>query len=162
MLWDYVKKNWPSLNKAYNTASFVLGKIVGVSPLFSRHSLLSSLHDFAHTCVHVYTHTHATQICVACVNSCFLCTIHDAHNISLAQCVCKTTHTWYANTHTTQITTSSFATKDKADDIEAFFRENPCPLAETSVKQNCEAIRVNASWLERDRRAVKEWLSGAT
>ncbi|KAL5489416.1 hypothetical protein EMCRGX_G018506 [Ephydatia muelleri] len=89
LLWDYVKKNWPSLNKAYNTASFVLGKIVG-------------------------------------------------------------------------ITTSSFATKDKADDIEAFFRENPCPLAETSVKQNCEAIRVNASWLERDRRAVKEWLSGAT
>lgn len=32
MLWEYVKRNWPSLNKAYNTASFVLGKIVGVSP----------------------------------------------------------------------------------------------------------------------------------
>ena len=69
--------------------------------------------------------------------------------------------TTHANTPT-QITTSSFATKDKADDIEVFFRENPCPLAETSVKQNCEAIRVNASWLERDRSVMKEWLNGAT
>ena len=43
--------------------------------------------------------------------------------------------------------------------VEKFFEENPWPVANRVVKQNCEAIRLNAKWLERDREAVREWLA---
>ena len=48
---------------------------------------------------------------------------------------------------------------EKAQEVEQFFKDNPCAMAERVVKQNCEAIRVNAKWLQRDTQAVKEWLS---
>ena len=43
-------------------------------------------------------------------------------------------------------------------EIENFFKENPVPVAERIVKQKCEAIRLNAKWLERDSKAIQEWL----
>ena len=50
-------------------------------------------------------------------------------------------------------------TEDKAIEIEQFFKENPWPMAERVVKQNCEAIRLNANWLNRDSKTVQQWLA---
>lgn len=58
-----------------------------------------------------------------------------------------------------QITTGGFATEEKAKEVETFFADNPWPMADRIVKQNCEAIRLNAKWLQRDKDAVKEWLA---
>ena len=49
-------------------------------------------------------------------------------------------------------------TEEKAIEIEKFFEANPTPSADRIVKQNCEAIRLNAKWLERDSKAIEEWL----
>ena len=62
-------------------------------------------------------------------------------------------------TSSLQIATAGFVTEEKAQEVEQFFKDNPCAMAERVVKQNCEAIRVNAKWLQRDTQAVKEWLS---
>ena len=47
---------------------------------------------------------------------------------------------------------------EKAVDIEEFFTSHPCPIAERVVKQNCEAIRADDEWLQRDSQAIEEWL----
>ena len=57
-----------------------------------------------------------------------------------------------------QVSTSGFVTMEKAGEIEQFFKDNPCPVADRIVKQNCEAIRLNCQWLERDSAAIEEWL----
>lgn len=57
------------------------------------------------------------------------------------------------------MSTCGFASEERAGEIERFFAENPWPVANRIVKQNCEAIRLDAKWLERDRAAVKEWLA---
>jgi hypothetical protein len=49
--------------------------------------------------------------------------------------------------------------EERASEIKQFFTDNPWPMADRIVKQNCEAISLNAKWLERDRDAVKDWLS---
>ena len=49
--------------------------------------------------------------------------------------------------------------EEKAVEIEQFFKENPWPVADRIIKQNCEAIRLNASWLARDAKAVQQWLA---
>ena len=61
--------------------------------------------------------------------------------------------------HVTQVSTGGFVAEERAVEIEKFFSENPWPMAGRVVKQNCEAIRLNARWLQRDREAVKEWLA---
>ena len=38
------------------------------------------------------------------------------------------------------------------------FKDNPCPVADRIVKQNCDAICLNCQWLERDSAAIEEWL----
>lgn len=58
-----------------------------------------------------------------------------------------------------QVSTSGFVTEERASEIEKFFAENPWPMADRIVKQNCEAICLNAKWLERDKEDVKQWLS---
>ena len=50
-------------------------------------------------------------------------------------------------------------TEEKAVEVEEFFKKNPTPSAERIVRQNCEAIRLNAKWLERDSKAIQEWLN---
>lgn len=61
---------------------------------------------------------------------------------------------WYC----AQVATSGFVTEEKAVEVETFFKKNPTPSAERVVKQNCEAIRLNTKWLERDSQAIQEWL----
>ena len=58
-----------------------------------------------------------------------------------------------------QVSTAGFVSEERAGEIEKFFSENPWPMAARIVKQNCEAIRLNAKWLQRDRDIVKEWLA---
>ncbi len=58
-----------------------------------------------------------------------------------------------------QVSTAGFVSEERAGEIEKFFSENPWPVAARIVKQNCEAIRLNAKWLQRDRDIVKEWLA---
>ena len=50
-------------------------------------------------------------------------------------------------------------TEEKAQEVEKFFTDNPAPTADRVIKQNCEAIRLNAKWLQRDAQAIKEWLA---
>ncbi len=56
------------------------------------------------------------------------------------------------------MTTAGFIGHDKADDVQQFFNANPVPTADRTVKQNIEAIRMNTKWLERDGKAIEEWL----
>lgn len=58
-----------------------------------------------------------------------------------------------------QIATAGFVSEEKAAEIELFFKDNPCDMADRVVKQNCETIRLNASWLNRDTKAVQQWLA---
>ncbi len=62
-------------------------------------------------------------------------------------------------TPSSQISSSGFVTEERACEIEQFFADNPWPVADRIVKQNCEAIRLSAKWLERDREAVKNYLT---
>lgn len=55
--------------------------------------------------------------------------------------------------------TTGFVTEEKAREMEQFFKEHPCPIAERSIKQNCEAARLRAKWLQRDEAAIREWLA---
>ena len=56
------------------------------------------------------------------------------------------------------VSTSGFVAMEKAAEIEQFFKDNPCPVADRIVKQNCEAIRLKCQWLERGSTAIEEWL----
>ena len=57
-----------------------------------------------------------------------------------------------------QTATSGFVSEEKADEIEKFFKDNPWEMATSVIKQNCEAIRLNASWLNRDGKRIQDWL----
>lgn len=50
-----------------------------------------------------------------------------------------------------------FTTEDRAVEIEQFFAENNFERVTKTLKVAAEAIRVNANWIKRDGRAVKEW-----
>lgn len=67
----------------------------------------------------------------------------------------------YTHTFHFQATISGFASEEKASEIEQFFAVNPWDAANLLVKQHCEAIRLNASWLRRDNESVKTWLAQA-
>jgi len=56
-------------------------------------------------------------------------------------------------------TTSTFASEAKAAEIEKFFKENPVPAAERTIRQSLEAVRANSRWLENNREGVAEWLN---
>lgn len=57
-----------------------------------------------------------------------------------------------------QSLTEGLASEEEAQDVETFFTENPTSTAKEVIKQNCEAARVNAKWMQRDAQAIKEWL----
>ena len=65
---------------------------------------------------------------------------------------------YYVHSVVDQVTVSGFVTEEKAVEVEQFFKANPTPAAERIVKQKCEAIRLNAKWLERDSKAIEAWL----
>lgn len=56
-------------------------------------------------------------------------------------------------------TTENFASEEVAAEIEAFFRDHHSPGTERTVQQSCETIHLNAAWLQRDREAIREYLS---
>lgn len=80
------------------------------------------------------------------------------HTHNYTPCTHTLTHT---HAYHFQATISGFASEEKASEIEQFFRENPWDAARMLVKQNCEAIRLNASWLGRDSESVRSWLAQA-
>ncbi|KAL3855249.1 hypothetical protein ACJMK2_014465 [Sinanodonta woodiana] len=54
--------------------------------------------------------------------------------------------------------TEHFVTEEKAKDIESFFESNPAPVAERTIQQSIENIRLNASWMAREAEAVGKFL----
>ncbi len=68
------------------------------------------------------------------------------------------THTHTQTRAHTQITISGFVSEEMAQDIEQFFKKNPVPVADRTIKQCCEGIRLNAQWLRRDQQAIQQWL----
>ena len=55
--------------------------------------------------------------------------------------------------------TSGFTTLEKREDVKRFFDEHPTPAAERTVRQSLERIRLNVSWLERNREELAEWFA---
>lgn len=58
-------------------------------------------------------------------------------------------------------TTENFACEKKAEEISKFFEKNKFPGAERTIQQSLEKIRINASWLVRDKEALRTFLSTA-
>ena len=54
--------------------------------------------------------------------------------------------------------TSGFTTAERREDVEGFFRDNPAPAAERSIRQSLERIELSIAWLERNRAELSEWL----
>ncbi len=46
---------------------------------------------------------------------------------------------------------NSFAEMGRYAEVESFFQENPTPAAERSIRQALERIRLNATWVEKNR-----------
>ncbi len=55
--------------------------------------------------------------------------------------------------------TGSFTDPERAKDVEDFFDSHPAPSAARTIQQSLERIRLNATWLERNRQGVASWLS---
>lgn len=55
--------------------------------------------------------------------------------------------------------TENFATKEKLQEIEAFFSENPIPSTERTVQQSLESIKLNYSLIDRDSNIIKKFLT---
>ena len=52
-----------------------------------------------------------------------------------------------------------FADLDQLNDVETFFQEHPVPAAERTIRQALERIRLNATWLEKNRGELSGWFS---
>ncbi|XP_033222097.1 puromycin-sensitive aminopeptidase-like isoform X2 [Belonocnema kinseyi] len=55
--------------------------------------------------------------------------------------------------------TEKFVFEDKAREIEEFFENKPKDSIERAILQGVESVRLNSSWLNRDREAIKKFLS---
>lgn len=53
--------------------------------------------------------------------------------------------------------TENFATVEKANEIENFFKTNEFPGVERTVQQSLETIKLNVAWLERDLAGLTEF-----
>lgn len=51
-----------------------------------------------------------------------------------------------------------FANLDKAKEIREFFKKNPAPSAERSLRQALEKIEINSAWIERDKKDIAKHL----
>jgi puromycin-sensitive aminopeptidase len=54
----------------------------------------------------------------------------------------------------------NFADAEKLADVERFFQEHSAPAAERTIRQSLERIRLNVTWLEKNRAELAGWLSG--
>ncbi|GMF08886.1 unnamed protein product [Ambrosiozyma monospora] len=59
-----------------------------------------------------------------------------------------------------RLSISDFTSLEKYDDVVAFFKDKDTVElgVETDLKQGLESIKGKASWIERDRDDVVEWL----
>jgi puromycin-sensitive aminopeptidase len=55
--------------------------------------------------------------------------------------------------------TGNFISSRKADDVKAFFENNPTPSAARTIKQSIERINLNAAWLDRYDNDLQRWFS---
>ena len=55
--------------------------------------------------------------------------------------------------------TGNFISSRKADDVKAFFENNPTPSATRTIKQSIERINLNAAWLDRYDNDLQRWFS---
>ena len=55
--------------------------------------------------------------------------------------------------------TENFASEERAQEIETFFKEHEFPGTERTVSQSVESVRLNAAWLQRDLIGVTEYLN---
>ena len=46
--------------------------------------------------------------------------------------------------------TSGFTTPERLEDVVRFFRDNPTPSADMSIRQSLERVRLNIAWLDRN------------
>jgi len=53
----------------------------------------------------------------------------------------------------------NFASEEKAQEVEAFFAQNPFPGTERTVQQSLETIRLNTEWLARDTASIQSYLT---
>jgi len=51
----------------------------------------------------------------------------------------------------------NFASEERRTQVETFFQEHSAPAAERTIRQSLERIRLNATWLERNRSELAEW-----
>lgn len=54
--------------------------------------------------------------------------------------------------------TENFASEEKAQEVEQFFKQHSFPGTERSVSQSVETIRLNTKWLNRDLPTIREFL----
>jgi puromycin-sensitive aminopeptidase len=55
--------------------------------------------------------------------------------------------------------TSGFASEEKAQEIAAFFKANPCPSADRTIEQSLETVRAKAAWVARDHASLHQFLT---
>ena len=55
--------------------------------------------------------------------------------------------------------TGSFATLERAREVEQFFQAHPAPSAARTIQQALERIRLNHAWLERNSRELAQWFA---
>ncbi|QQP52237.1 Aminopeptidase, partial [Caligus rogercresseyi] len=58
-----------------------------------------------------------------------------------------------------EFVTSGFNTLEKAEEVQAFFKENKITHIRRSLDQCIEKIKIRAKWFERDSQEIKKFLS---
>lgn len=54
--------------------------------------------------------------------------------------------------------TENFASEEKAQEVENFFKQHEFPGTERTVQQSVETIKLNTAWLQRDLPSITEYL----
>lgn len=54
--------------------------------------------------------------------------------------------------------TENFATEEKAQEVEQFFKEHSFPGTDRTVGQSLETIRLSVDWLRRDLDSITAYL----
>ena len=52
---------------------------------------------------------------------------------------------------------SRFTTVKGLEDVSEFFKSNPVPAADRTVRQSLEEIKLNIAWIEKNRENLATW-----
>lgn len=58
-----------------------------------------------------------------------------------------------------KFTTENFASEEKAQEVDEFFKNHKFPGTERTVQQSLETIRLNEAWLKRDEASIRQFLT---